>query len=66
MRSKLALAAMVVGTAAAFFPVSTASANCQPPPVDNGQQCADNGCDTYDALAARLHNLPPRPFECTQ
>jgi hypothetical protein len=66
MRSKLALAGLVAGLAAAFFPVASASANCTPPVVDNGQQCADDGCDTYDALKAKFDRLPGRPFECTQ
>jgi hypothetical protein len=66
VRTHLALAGLAVGVAAALAPLAPASANCQPPPVDTGKPCMDDGCDNYDALAARIGALPDRPFECTQ
>jgi hypothetical protein len=68
MRAKLALAGLTVGVVAAIAPLSTASAQCTPPPALGGHsrnKCMDNGCDTYDALKAKFPHLPDRPYDCT-
>ena len=67
MRRTLALAGLAVGIAAAVLPVASASAQCQPPLIDNGKPCADDGCDYYAALDARLGGrLPDDLVQCTQ
>ncbi|HEU0130041.1 MAG TPA: hypothetical protein VFQ85_03500 [Mycobacteriales bacterium] len=70
MRSKLALAGLVAGLAAALAPIAPASAQCDPQVFDlEGSGGCANGCEdfsrTYDSLAEQAH-LPTGIWACTQ
>jgi hypothetical protein len=66
MRAKLAALGLAAGLVAALAPLSPASAQCSPPPVDTGKPCADDACDVYAALDGRLGDrLPNDVFQCT-
>lgn len=58
MRTKIALAALVVGLGVSSAPLSPAAAYCEPQPTTNGSSGCTNSCmetgRRYESLRAKL------------